>query len=222
MTKQNALEAVGYNDHATCGPVRARSHEILDATRWLATIACALNLMISFVAAAPPKKAPDPAVVTRAVQAYFASRPDYQPGDLITRSQIERLLTKLDEAGATVPDSDKVAERGLDDGSFIARELTTASGKRFMRRLARNPSTFAHLDRLSSIPRGEKLIRDLMHDKDGDKLIEYLATTKGGQKMGSMMSAVPGGRDLNKQTDRIYTVADLVTAINAAYATTSH
>jgi hypothetical protein len=87
-----------------------------------------------------------------------------------------------------------------------------------MRRLARNPGTFAHLDRLSSIPRGEKLIRDLIHDKDGDKLIEYLATTKGGKNMGNMMAAVPHGENLNTPTDRIYTVADLIVAVNEAYA----
>jgi hypothetical protein len=36
--------------------------------------------------------------------------------------------------------------------------------------------------------------------------------------MGGMMAGVRGGTDLNKPTDRIYTVADLIPAINAAYA----
>ena len=43
------------------------------------------------------------------------------------------------------------------------------------------------------LPRGEKIIGDLVREKDGDKMIEYMATTKGGQKMGGMMAGVSGG-----------------------------
>jgi hypothetical protein len=174
----------------------------------------------SFAGAAPQPASQDVGSVLRAVERYFAAIPDYQNGDLVTRSQIERLLTKLDDAGAAVPGADKIAERALDDNSFVARELSTSAGRKFMRRLARKPGTFAHVDRLSSLPGGEKLIRDLIRDKDGDKLIEYLATTKGGQTMGSMMAGVRRDADLNKPTGRIYTVADLLDALNAAYTTT--
>ena len=181
----------------------------------------ALFLLAGFSQAAPRTATPDIGTVTRAVEAYFASQPDYEPGDLITRSQIEKVFSKLDDAGAAVPHAEQIAERGLDDSSFVVRELSTAAGRKFMRKLAQNPGTFAHLDRLSTIPRGEKLIRDLVRDKDGDKLIEYLATTKGGHKMGNMMAAVPEGSDLNKPTGRIYTVADLVAALKTAWEQSS-
>lgn len=219
MTNSIAHEAVGCNDHATCGPVRAEVARFVCVVGQVAAAACVAVSLTGLVAAAQRTGSPSVGAVTRAVEAYFTSLPDYQPGDLITRSQIEQVLTKLDDAGAQVPGADKIAERGLDDNSFVARELSTAAGRKFMRRLARNPGTFAHLDRLSSIPRGEKLIRDLIRDKDGDKMIEYLATTKGGQKMGGMMAAVPGGGNLNRPTGRIYTVADLVAALKAAYTT---
>jgi hypothetical protein len=184
----------------------------------LAAAASVALLWTAFSAAAQQQRTPDPDAVSRAVEAYFASLPDYQPGDLITRLQVERLLTMLDDAGASVPKADKIAERGLADSSFVVKELSSPSGKHFMRKLAMKPGAFAHLDRLSAIPGGEKLIRDLVRDKDGDKMIEYLATTKGGKNMGRMMADIRGGTDLNKPTDRIYTAADLVTAINAAFA----
>ncbi len=136
-------------------------------------------------------------------------------------AQLETILTKLDDAGVHVPDAESIAQLGLANDSFLVRELTTLAGRKFMRKLARNPSTFAHLDRLSTIPRGEKLIRDLIRDKDGDKLVEYLTTTKGGHKMGSMMAAVRGGGDLNKPTGRIYTVADFEAALKTALAKAS-
>jgi hypothetical protein len=161
------------------------------------------------------------ALVERTVDAYFATLPDYEPGDLITRTQIEHALTKLADSGAPVPGPEKIIERGLDESSFVVKELSTESGKRFMRRLARNPSTFSHLDQLSRIPRGERLIRDLIHEKDGDKMIEYLATTKGGRNMGKMMANVHNGTDLNKPTKRIYTVDDLLAAIKTAYVSPS-
>jgi hypothetical protein len=218
MRRPIPLEAGCREDHASCGPVRARTTQILCPTARLVAAAFIVLFSTAFSAAAQRAGTPDPSAVAQAVEAYFASLPDYQPGDLITRSQIERVLTMLDDAGAEVPNANDLAERGLSDSSFIVKELSTSSGKHFMRKLARKPGTFAHLDRLSTIPRGEKLVRDLIRDKDGDKMIEYLATTKGGRNMGGMMAGVRGGTDLNKPTDRIYTVADLVTALKAAFA----
>jgi hypothetical protein len=156
--------------------------------------------------------------VSQAIASYFASLPNYQPGDLISRSQIERVLAMLNEAGAPVPQASEIADRGLADNSFMVQGLSSPTGKAFLRKLARDPGAFTHLDRLSSIPGGEKLIRDLIADRDGDKMIQYLATTKGGQNMGRMMAGINGGIDLNKPTHRIYTVDELIEAINVAYA----
>jgi hypothetical protein len=156
--------------------------------------------------------------ITHAVEVWFAAQPGFKSGDLITRDQVETVLKKLEDAGIHVPDAKSIAERSLANDSFLIRELTTPSGRKFMRRLASKPGAFSHLDRLSTIPRGEKLIRDLIRDKGGDKLIEYLATTKGGHKMGSMMAAVPGGGNLNNPTGRIYTVADFESALQSSLA----
>jgi hypothetical protein len=87
-----------------------------------------------------------------------------------------------------------------------------------MRKIAPRAGTYAHLDRLSTITRGETIIRDLVRTKDGDKMIQYLATTKGGKNMSGMMAQTRGGVDLNKPTGRIYTADDLVTALTKAIA----
>ena len=221
MVTSFAPLAICPRDAAIVGPVRARAVQKLGLARRLATALATAILLTGFVNAAPQPASPDFAAIAQAIEAWFGSLPDYQPGDLITRSQIETILTKLDAAGVHVPDAASIAQLGLANDSFLVRELTTPTGRRFMRKLARNPSTFAHLDRLSTIPRGEKLIRDLIRDKDGDKLVEYLATTKGGQKMGSMMAAVPSGGNLNKPTGRIYTVPDFEAALKAAWAKAS-
>ena len=209
-------------DAAIAGPVRATSCQIRITCARLATMTAAtfatLILWTGAAAAAPQRAKPDFAAITHAIETWFAAQPDYQNGDLITRIQIETVLEKLSVAGVEVPDARAIAARGLANDSFLVRELTKKSGRPFMRRLARTPGAFAHLDRLSTIPRGELLIRDLIQDPGGDKLIEYMATTKGGHNMGTMMTAVPGGTDLNKPTNRIYTVAEFLSALEQALA----
>jgi len=212
-------------DAAIAGPVRAKTCQIRTIGARMALVVAAASiatlLWTESAVAAPQGSKPDFAAITHAIETWFAAQPDYQPGDLITRGQIETVFEKLSAAGVEVPDCQAIAARGLANDSFVVRELTKKSGRPFMRRLARTPGAFARLDRLSTIPRGEQLIRDLIQDKGGDKLIEYLATTKGGRNMGTMMTAVPGGTDLNKATNRIYTLAEFETALEEALGKTS-
>ena len=158
----------------------------------------------------------DETSIVLAVESYFGSLRDYQKGDLIPRSQIEIVLAKLETAGVKVRDADSIVKLGLADESFLVRELSTADGRRFMRKVGRSAGGYSHLDRLSSIPRGQTIVHDLVRQKDGEKMLEYLATTKGGQKMGGMMAQARGGVDLNKPTGRIYTVDDLIAVLKAA------
>jgi hypothetical protein len=215
MKKPFAFEAYGCKDSAIYGPVRAGgAHFIRIVSRLFATLAY-LVILTDFATAAPQAGRPDLGTVTQAIERWFDAQDDYEPGDLITRSQVKTVLAKLADAGAAVPSSEKIAELALDDSSFIVRELSTTSGRKFMRNLAKDPGAFARLDRLTKVSGGEKLIRDLARDKGGDKLIEYMAT-KGGR---SMMSDVPGATDFNKPTGRIYTVDDLIAAVESAWMT---
>jgi hypothetical protein len=170
-------------------------------------------LTLGAVHAAPPSKIPDFKVITTEVQHYFASQPDHRNGDLICQSQIDAVLKIVATAGWKVNNSEQIVELGLPDGSFLVRELSTPVGKKFMRKVAARAGGYSHLDRLSTIPRGERIVRDLIHDPKGDDLITYLATTKGGHNLGKMMGGVRGGVDLNKPTGRIYTANDLLAVL---------
>jgi hypothetical protein len=174
--------------------------------------------MIDSAAAAPRMQAHDDRAVAKVIDSYFALQPGYQKGDLITRSQIEKIVAKLVSDGVKISDPSSVAKLGLPDDSFLVRELSTPDGRRFMRKISQHSGSYSHLDRLSTIPRGQQIIRDLARQKDGDKLIEYLATTKGGKNMGGMMAQARGGVDLNKPTGRIYTADDLLSALKDAMA----
>jgi hypothetical protein len=195
-----------------------RCNATLVRGRLVTSIALAVYMTGISASAQRTTSAPYDSALAHMVESYFATVDGYEKGDLITRSQIEKAIAKLESAGVKFPDANAIAELGLADDSFVVRELSTADGRRFMRRLAKYPGTYSHLDRLSTIPRGQTLIRQLERQKDGDQLIVYLATTKGGQNMGDMMAQARGGVDLNKPTGRIYTVDDLIAVLKKAIA----
>jgi hypothetical protein len=160
---------------------------------------------------------PDIAVVTAAIEKYFASVAGYQRGDLISQSQIAAALEQVNDAGWAAPNADEIVKLGLADNSFLVRDFSSPTGRQFMRKSGRYSGGYARLDRLSSLPNGQKTIRELMREKGGDKFVEYLATTKGGHNLGGMLAGARQGVDLNKPTGRIYTAEDLVAAVKRGF-----
>ena len=156
-------------------------------------------------------------IVLEAIEKSFDARPGYEHGDLITRSQIANALAAVADAGVEFEDANRIVEMGLSDNSFLARELASPAGRKFMRNVARNEGSYARLDRLSSVPRGNQLVSDLIRKPGGEKLIEYLATTKGGRNMGAMVGSRRGSANLNKPTGRIYTTYDLIAELEQRY-----
>ncbi len=164
-----------------------------------------------------PPATPDFAVVQSTIGKSIARRENYQDGDLICQSQVRDVLDAVARAGWDVPNRDAILKRVLADGSFLIKEASTPAGRSFMRRVGRHAGAFGRLERLSTISGGERLIRDLIRQKDGDKLIEYMATTPGGQNMGRMAANSKNGIDLNKPTGRLYTANELVSQLDQLY-----
>ena len=92
MTDAATITNVASNDHATCGPVRGIIRKIVCRIAPATTAWLLASMWTSFAGAAPQPASQDVGSVLRAVERYFAAIPDYQNGDLVTRSQIERLL----------------------------------------------------------------------------------------------------------------------------------
>ena len=181
------------------------------------TVLSLLLLVGSVAAADAPVPRPEFAKVAQSVADYFRSLPDQQETDLLSQRQVRAALARVVAVGWQVPEQDKIASRALADNSFIVRELSTPEGRKFMRKLALQPGTYARLDRLSTLQNGQETIHSLIQKKQGEDLITYLATTSGGKNLGRMMAGTKGGVDLNKPTDRIYTAEDLLTALKQVY-----
>jgi hypothetical protein len=204
-------------DLAAAKLVRALPSAVAGRSGWVnwPTLAAAWICMVAMAVAAEPT--PKFADVAQAVAGHFQAQAGYQPGDLLSQPQVAAALEVAVAAGWNVPDRDKIVSRALADDSFLVRELSTPAGRKFMRKIARQPGAYSRLDRLSTISRGESVVRDLIKQKDGDKMIEYLATTRGGQNLGRMMAGAKRGVDLNKPTGRIYTADDLLAALKKLY-----
>jgi hypothetical protein len=218
MRSQARFSNCQRKDRCEAVSVRGRLRSLGTSFSEAALAAAVAVLMTGLASAAPRVPAKTDRSPAKVIESYFATLPGYQKGDLITRSQIEKVIAKLEVSGTKVPNAGAIAKSGMADDSFLVREFATAEGRRFMRKMSQRPGMYAYLDRLSTIPRGQTIVHDLIGKKDGDKFVEYLATTKGGHNMGSMMAHTRGGTDLNTPTGRIYTADDLIAAFKGAMA----
>ena len=164
------------------------------------------------------KSLPALAKVKNVVARHFDALPDYRPGDLISRGQLEPLFGRLERTGWNVADRKEILEATPADTDFLVRQLRTQPGRKFMRQVAAYPEAYDRLDRLSRLPHGKKTIKALIRGPDGYKMIRYLTTTPGGRELGKQLSNAPKAAAFNKPTARIYTVELLLRRLKQSHA----
>lgn len=161
--------------------------------------------------AAPPADAIPPfAEVKQAVWKYFEAKTEFESDDLITRDEVATLLARLQKTWLPPTDAAKILDRTVVKGEFIANQLGTPNGRKFMRSIGDYPDAYDRIDRLSRMPYGQQTIIDLIRGPGGERMIEYMTKTSGGRELGKQLSNAPDGKDFNARTGRIYTVADLL------------
>lgn len=157
------------------------------------------------------------AKIDATVSGYFAAVPGHQAGDIISRNQVEPLLTKLAAMGWKIPDAQGLLAKVPADSSWLVANLRTPRGKKFMRKIAAYPQGYDRTDRLSAISDGRKIVGALIQGPDGEEMIEYLTTTRTGKNSSKQLTAVPGGTDFDKPTGKLYTVDALLAELSALY-----
>jgi len=185
-------------------------------------VAAALGLTLALAAdcpSAPPTadSLPDFRRIEQAVRNHFKSLPQYRPGDIITRSDVEPIFKHRKLLGWLGADRTAILSQLPKDDEFLVRQLRTPAGRKFAARIADYPDGFDRLERLSRLPRGQRMVRDLIRGPGGYKLIEYMTTTSGGANLGRMLSKTPEGSNFNASTGRIYTVAMLLGRLSESY-----
>ncbi len=190
-------------------------------------LSCATTILLGVAAAisaapaggqANTKPIPPFSEVQQTVSRHFQTRPDFQPGDLITREDVAPLLTQLQKMGLPLADAGKILEKVPAKGEFLVDQLSTPNGRKFMRHIATYPNGYDRVDRLSRLPQGHQTIRMLVQDPGGHRMIEYMTNTKGGKELGRMLSADPNDKQFNAPTGRIYTVTMLLARLQQSHA----
>ena len=148
--------------------------------------------------------------IEKALADHLSKLPEYRVGDLLTKSDVSSALAQLEQLGWQSLDPDAVLAGVLADNDFLAAELRTADGRKFMRKISGYPQAYDRLDRLARLPQGKRTVQDLISGAGGYKLIEYLTTASGGKELGKQLSDTPKGAKFNQPTGKIYTSNDLV------------
>jgi len=181
-----------------------------------------LALLTASTAAGAPKAVPDRLpefiVLKRIIQQHFADEPEYDSGDIISRSQVKSLLNRLALAGWRVGKEHGITNSVLPDTAYLVRQLRTSDGEKFMKRISSYPLGYDRLHQLGRIHKGRQLVYDLIHGVGGDEMVKYLTTSKGGKELAKQLTRVPRGTDFDKPTGQIYTEADLTKRLETAYS----
>ena len=155
--------------------------------------------------------------VEQIVRKHFASLSNYRDGYIIARGDVKPLWAQLEAIGWKVADRAEIVSAVMGDSSFLVRNLRTAKGRKFMQKIASYPDGYDRTDRLSRLPRGQRMVYDLIDKPGGAKMIEYMTTAPGGKNLGKQLSRGPKGRNFNKPTSRIYTAEALLARLKESH-----
>ena len=155
--------------------------------------------------------------ITATVNGLFAAEKDYRPGDLISRSQAQKVMKALAALGFAPADEADILAKVLADDSFLVATSRTPEGKTFLRKLAPCKEAYDRLDRLSRLPHGQQSIRELINAHGGDEVVRYMAKDPGGRKLIKQLGPDTPTADFDKPTGHIYTADALLAALKASY-----
>jgi hypothetical protein len=185
--------------------------------RSLMTSCLAIAWLLPIVAIAADATFPSLQRVQKVADKQFSSLSDYQPGDLISRSQVKPIFDELNRLGWNVRDRADILGMIPGDDEFFVRELRSAAGRKFMRQSGKYPLSYDRIDRMSHMVMGEQNVRALVRGPDGYRMIQYMASTPYGHNLGQMLSQDPRGADFNTATGRIYTADALLAQLTESY-----
>lgn len=147
------------------------------------------------------------------VVAGFAAKASIGPDELMTQSDVIPLVAALERAGMEF-DRKEFLGRVIEDQSALVRLIRSPRGRKFIGQTAGNQLMFDRLDRLSTEPGGERMLRDLMKLPDAARYAK-LDTGRGVPDMIDFLPKQRSSRtrrvkDYKKPTGKLYTLRHAV------------
>lgn len=150
------------------------------------------------------------------VQRHLAAQPGYQSGDLITRDDVEAIFQELHSLGIKPSDDhEELYERFVPADGWLAHTLRTPAGRTFMRQVKQVPLAYDRLERLSWMPQGQALLKQLIAAPDGPDQFRRLTSSEGMQLVTKSMRYDPRGRNFNLPTGHIHTEDQFLASLDA-------
>jgi hypothetical protein len=165
-----------------------------------------------------PKRLPKFDDVKAIVHKELVKHDGYRYNDIITRKWVSKVLDVVEKKTRwKIEDGKVITGKFLSDGDYLVGQLRTPQGTTFMRHFSGTRNAFDRVDRLRSLPNGNRRIPELMDNPGGYTMILYMATTRGGRNLGLYLGNVQGGKNFNKPTGRLYTERQLVDRLKQSY-----
>jgi hypothetical protein len=194
---------------------------LLPRTACLWLLVFSLATMPHTVAADKPAPDATPAPlsapqVQRIVADCFGQQAHYQPGDIITQTDVAAVLKQLAAAGWQPPDGQQILADTLPEDNAVVSMLRTEKGRRFMRKVSGFDSIYDRMDRVSQVSGGQRTLDAIVRLPDGEKYaLPKKQTPHGVPDFLDLLPKNASGKvrsikDYQKPTGRIYTQADLV------------
>ncbi|MFN0020950.1 MAG: hypothetical protein ACKVP0_22040 [Pirellulaceae bacterium] len=185
-----------------------------------ALVVTAAALLFGWFTTACTAKPPSFAEAKAIAAQHLRTLPDYAPGDLISRGDVEPIFNELLNRGLSVDDfSEDFYDDFVPDNSFLIRTLRTEAGRKFMRQVSGFPGAYDRLERLSWVPAGQELLGELIDKPDGAALFKTMTEPTGMQAIARHLAADPRGKNYALPTGHIHTASQLMKRLEAAFPT---
>ena len=166
-----------------------------------------------------PKVMPTFEAVKGAVTGQLKKSRYYQPGDVLSRGDVDAIFNKLAGLGWKVEDRKAILDQLLPDDYYLIRALRSPDNGQFSRQVGQVPNGYGYdrLDRISRMADGQVLVSRIMQEPGGWNFIDIMTESKEASGMAQAFSMGPGGKDFTKPTGRIYTEQQLIARLKESY-----
>ena len=187
---------------------------------WSLPLVLVVGLVSNMAVAAGPEV---DANLVETIRLFFTLDPEFRPGDLITRTQVEELQTYLRKTRREGPATEiSLLARSLPESTPLVRFFYQDDGSELLRQAAKQLGGYEPIYKLCHMPQERLLVRKAILKSDLSALLAVVADTtndsphlseKGGP---SSLSLPTNDLDHGKSTTRlhrIFTVEELIDAL---------
>jgi hypothetical protein len=182
-------------------------------------IALALAAPLAASDAKTPADKPLPSfdAIKQIVERELAKRPFYQPGDLLSRSDLEPIVDALQSQGWPIP-TETFYDDVLPDSAPLVALLHSRSGRPFMRQVAGFPEVYDRLERMTWPYGGTKLLRQWMSDPEGVAHVKRLTTPEGIKQFERDFAQDDRSPNFGLPSGKIHTADELLAELKRVHA----